>query len=553
VTGLGVSALLLLSACGGGGDPGAADPGPGAVVAASAPVRGGELRVGLEAESTSLLPGAASFSPSGWTVAHAIYDTLMAEAEDGSIRPFLAESVTPAGDLTAWTVRLRSGITFHDGTPLDAPTLRAAFDEFLTAPGATTAGVLAGVRELRVDDELTVTYVLDEPDAHFPDVLTEAAGMPFSVEAARAAGDRAGERPVGTGPFRLERWDRDDRIVVVRNEDYWRDGLPHLDRITFRPLPDERSRVQALTTGGLDVVQTLRGSSVRLLQEAEDDGVTTLLTAHDDAGITVMNVLRPPFDDVRIRRAFAHAVDRTAVAAALGDDGLVEPATQFVGRESPWWSERVAAAGAAYDPDEARRLVRAYVEDPDRSDGRPVGTPPSVDYGCVDDPSLAELSFLVQRSAEDIGFDVSLTIRDQGSHVAVTMGDASTEPPFAGDFSVNCYRIIPAGGIASTLAAAFGDPSEVATNLSNHHTPELARLLDQLQATTDPEAQFDLVERIGVLVNEAAPVAYGTATPAALGVRDSVSDLAGWTLPDGAKGSGTRRAIARWAEVWIDG
>jgi peptide/nickel transport system substrate-binding protein len=549
--GVGLSAALVLGACGGGDAPGEATA--EAAGALGDPVQGGEITVGLEAETIDWLPSAGAFTPSSYHVAYAIYDPLLARSEDASIRPYLAESVEPNDDLTAWTLTLRSGVTFHDGTPLDAEVLKQGFDEYLTAPGSSLAGALADVTELRVDDELTVTYRLREPDPSFPELLTEAAGMPFSVVAARAAGDDAGARPVGTGPFRFERWDRDDRLVVVRNEDYWREGLPHLDRITFRPIPGEEARVQSLLTGGIDAMQTLRGSAIKALQEGEGAGVTAHVSSSDDAGISIMNVLRPPFDDLRIRRAFAHTVDQGAVAEALGDDGLVPQATQFVGPESPWYSERVAAARATYDLTEAKRLVQSYVDDPERSDGRPVGTPPSITYGCIDDPSLTELSLLTEQRAEMAGFDVTLVNRDQATHVARTVGSADQDPPFAGDYDAHCYRIIPVGGVISTLASTFGRADAVASNLTNFSTPELQRLLEQLRSTASFDEQRRLVEEIGIIVNENAPLAYGTATPTALGVRDAVRNVTGRTLPDGSAGAGAHRGIAYWAEVWLAG
>src|SRR5699024_5178237 len=172
-------------------------------------VYGGSIAIGLEAETNSMIPGAASFADSGLNIAFAVFDPRMARTPEGGVEPYLAETMTPNDDLSTWTLTLREGIEFHDGTPLDAEALKTIFDDFLTADDANTAAALEEVTELTVDDELTVTYHLDGPNAAFPDRLTLAAGFPFSPTAAKAAGDDAGVKPQGTGPFKIESWQRD--------------------------------------------------------------------------------------------------------------------------------------------------------------------------------------------------------------------------------------------------------------------------------------------------------------------------------------------------------
>ncbi|HSL58942.1 MAG TPA: ABC transporter substrate-binding protein, partial [Acidimicrobiales bacterium] len=205
---------------------------------------GGSLTVGLEAETNSWLPGEGSFASPGVNVARAIYDGLAARGADGNVDPLMAESIVPNEDLTEWTVTLRPGITFTDGTPLDAQNQKDIFDTYLTAEGANTAGAAAmgQVTELRIDDELTYTYVLANGNAAFIDLLAGTSGCPLSFAACQAAGEDCGSQPVVAGPFQLESWNRDDRMVLTRNESYWRTDangvqLPYLDELIFRPIP----------------------------------------------------------------------------------------------------------------------------------------------------------------------------------------------------------------------------------------------------------------------------------------------------------------------------
>src|SRR5690606_24276243 len=179
---------LLATACGNGGTELSAQssvtddapPSTAAPAEGEAPAVGGSLVVGLSGETPSYLPGAATLAAPGFHVALALFDPLAARAADGRIHPFAAKSIEPSGDASEWTVTLRDGIVFHDGTALTADVMRQIFEDYLTSDTSTLSGDLAQVTELRVDDELTFTYVLDAPNAAFDDLLTGPVGWPFS-------------------------------------------------------------------------------------------------------------------------------------------------------------------------------------------------------------------------------------------------------------------------------------------------------------------------------------------------------------------------------------
>ncbi|MBJ7453758.1 MAG: ABC transporter substrate-binding protein, partial [Blastococcus sp.] len=352
----GIVGLLIATAACGSDDEGG-DGGEGAVVDASEagdPVDGGEIVVGLEAETNSWLPGVANFGNPGYNVAYSIYDPLMKRTPEGEPEPYLAESMEPNADLTVWTLTLRPDVVFHDGTPLNAEALKTIWDTYLVAPGSNLAANLAEVQSVDVVDDLTVTYTVKAPNAAFPDLLTDPAGWPFSPTAAAAAGADAGSEPVGTGPFRFVSWQRDSQLVVEKNEDYWQEGLPHLDKITFRPIPDEDTRLSSLQSGDIDALQALRQSTVSRAREI--DGVDNYEFLGNNSGGSNFNTARPPFDDLRVRRAIALALDQEALIEVLGGTGLTPPSTQFFGPEDPFYSEEAAEAWPTNRPDEAQEL-----------------------------------------------------------------------------------------------------------------------------------------------------------------------------------------------------
>jgi peptide/nickel transport system substrate-binding protein len=554
---LGVGLSLIAGACGGNNtteraEPERARPTDNTEGDLGDPVLGGAITVGLEGETNSYLPGEGQFTNPGYNVANALFDPLVIEGGDGHIRPFLAESIGYNAELTEWSFRLREGITFHDGTTLDANVMKAIFDEYLAKPGSTTSGALADVVEFRVIDDLTFAYILKETNAAFVSVLTGPAGWPFSIEAARAAGPDAGNKPMGTGPFKLQSWTRDDKLVVVRNDDYWRRGLPYLDQITFRPIPDETSRVQSLLTEGIDAMQSLAGATIKEVQAAEKDGFTAHTATADDASSAVINTQAPPFDDKRVRQAWAHAFNQDDVAVISEVDGLVENASQFFSEDSIWYSEKVAAARATYDHAKAKKLLAEYVNDPDRSDGKAVGEKPTFNFQCLADPALLEIAQLAQMEASAVGFDVELQTVEQAALVTNLMGSPDQDPPFSGDFMVGCFRLINAGDPYNTFRGYFGDPSEQFGNITNFTTPELTKLVDDLRLTADFDERYAIVEQIGLIINEEVPVVFAVGTPSMIGVRDAVKNVEGWTTPDGDVGTGMAFGITRWGEVWLE-
>lgn len=531
---------LVAAGCGGDDDDSSEEP-TGAqsdVSDAGEPVPGGSITIGTEAETNSLLPGTGNFANSGVNIGYAIYDPLVRRTADGSVEPYLAESIEANADSTEWTLTLRPDIKFHDGTPLDAEALKTIFDDYLKAPGSNLAeSALREAEEMVVVDDLTVTYKLSTPNSAFPDSLALAAGWPFSPTAAAAAGEDAGSNPVGTGPFVFESWERDNRLVVKKNPDYWQEGLPYLDEIIFQPIPDEDARVASLGSGDVDVIMTLRQSSVVKVRDL--DGVDSYEHLGNSTGVNIINTTAPPLDDVRVRQAVAMAIDQEAVIEILGGTGLTPRSTQPFSEDDPYYSEAVAEEWPGYDPEAAQELLDEYVNDPDRSDGKAVGAPVSFRYDCLPDASLVDLATLYQGLWKQIGLEVELRQIEGAQHV---------EEATTGDYQVKCFR----AGIDSdpypVLRSAFSPDS--AQNFTRFTDDTINDKLAELAASSDVDERKQLVEDIMLIVNENAPMTYSASTLAVLATQESVKNLDGWAFPSGAEGSGTPGATTMWAFVW---
>jgi peptide/nickel transport system substrate-binding protein len=539
--------VALAAACGGGGDDTDSTAAPADTTGATTevseqgdPVTGGSITVGLEAETNSWLPGSANFSNSGINVALSIYDPLFRRDADGEIQPYLAESLEPNADLTEWTVTLRPGVTFHDGTTFDATALKTIFDEYISVEGSNLAGIVSDVASLDVVDDTTVVYRLTQPNAAFADVLAGAVGWPFSPTAAEAAGADAGSHPVGTGPFVFGEWQRDSRLVVTRNADYWQEGLPYLDEIVFRPIPDEDTRIASLEAGDVEVVQSLRQSAIRRLREL--DRIDTYEYLGNNSGSAIFNTTRPPLDDPRVRQGLAYALDQEQLIEVLGGTGITPAQNQYFSADSPWYSERAAELWPTGDPATAKELLDEYVNDPGRSDGKAAGEPISISFDCPPDPSLIELSQMYQALWSGVGVQVDLNQVEQATHVSQAM---------AGDYDAKCWRVGDQGDPYRTFSDAFVEGSPL--NFTRYHDPRIDANLEVLRTTADTADRKAAVEEILVVLAEGVPNTFTAGTLTVLAVRDSVKGVDGWTFPDGTAGEGVPGATTMWGHVWLAG
>lgn len=540
-----VALALSLTACGGGtGDK---------TSSSGKPVNGGSIVVGLEGDADTLLPGAAQLALSPLIEASVIFDPLVKVDTDGNFQPFLAQSLTHNDALTEWTVKLRPGVKFTDGTPLDAKTLKTIFDDYLTAEGATTLAALSDASgnlvKMQVVDNLTVKYILPEANASFPYVLTLDAGWPFSVKAAKAAGKDAGLKPVGTGPYQIKSWTHGESLVVTRNKNYWRKGTTHLDQITFRPINDEDSRLTSFQSGDLDAIMTPRGSTIRKLKEMASSGDANFeMYTGDSAGGTLMNTATPPFDDLRVRKALIEATGFDELSQVMDTAGVSKQATQLFSSDSVWHSDKAAEIYPKYDVADAKKLLDEYRNDPKRSDGQPVGSKVKISYQCQGG-DLAILAQGLQSEWNKVGFDTSIQTVEQAAMIGNVVGSPDTKPAWVGDFSTTCWRF-SAEPDPGKLVQDFG-PADSVLNFSNYENPDLTKALSDFRSTTDLDQRKDAAHRIAEILAEEVPIGYLDETFQGIATQPDVHFDKKMELPDGGVGRPqVSGAVIDWSGLW---
>lgn len=382
----------------------------GAVVdrAQAAPAAGGDLTVVLPANPSSLDPISGS-SGLDYSALYPLYDRLI---------NFDPETLSPLPGLaTAWeypdpqtlVLTIREGVTFHDGTALDADAVKFNIDRALTLETSKVIGDLAMIESVEAVDPVTVAIHLNRPDSSLLLILADRAGMMVSPAAADA-GD-VGTAPVGAGPFTFVEWVPGDHLTVANNPDYWQDGKPFLDTITFRFISDAQTSISALQAGDVDGilrVSTADYDTLRGISGVEVVSHSSLLTDG-----CYFNYSRPPFDDVNVRTAFSIAIDRD-VLNSLYAFGQGTPASEIF-PPGYWAADPTRADAFTYDADRARELLAAA----GHGDGLSIN---AITFDATGEIRKMEV---YQAMLAEVGIDMTFDVKDPASVAAAFFEDLS--------------------------------------------------------------------------------------------------------------------------------
>ena len=295
---------------------------------AGKPQRGGQLVYGLEAEVSEkgyCLPE-AELAISGMQVARSLYDTLTVPDADGNYVPYLAKAVEHDDSYKQWTISLRKGVTFHDGSTLDAKVVKNNLDAYRgTYPGRSPllfSFVLANVADVEAVNELTVRVTTKKPWVAFPAVLYASGRLGIMAQKQLdMSPEDCATKPIGTGPFSFVSWTRDDSLKVRRYPRYWQtapDGkpYPYLNAIEFKPMQNSDSRIAALQQGELNMMHTSTSADMAdTLPKLRDAGAINLLVSSErtEVAYLMMNTSKKPLGNRDARLAIARAIDRQAL------------------------------------------------------------------------------------------------------------------------------------------------------------------------------------------------------------------------------------------------
>jgi peptide/nickel transport system substrate-binding protein len=421
------------------------------------------------------------------TTAWQMYDTLVWLNDEGAFEPALAESWDVSEDGAEYTFNLRQDVTFHNGEPFNADAVVFSWERAKDG-GFEYSNLWQAATSVEKVDDYTVKITTDGPDALFLSTIADNWAIIPPKYFQEVGQEGFNEHPMGTGPFMFVEWVKGDHITMKANPDYWREGVPKIETLIFRPIPESSTRVAAIQTGEVDVVTRLSSEEAKSLLGVPN--VTVIKYPVERVFYIAFNNLTTgkdqPTIDPNVRQAMNYAVDLQAIVDSLFD-GFAKPAIGFVTTGELGYDD---AGPFGYDPDKAKSLLAeaGYPDGFEMDMACPAGA-----YTNFEEVCEAIVGYL-----GEVGINVNLEIMESGHYWEL---EANKElPPLFGDswsaVDGEAYRrLIGALGGEDAAYAAWNDP-------------EIQAMLKDIQATVDREQRAKLYGDLQVYMRENPPFIY---------------------------------------------
>ncbi|MCJ0907014.1 ABC transporter substrate-binding protein [Rhodococcus sp. ARC_M6] len=487
---LAISGAMLLTGCASSsGDAPAADSLAGSSVAgfvgapdAGAPIDGGNLTFGSYSFPAVLDPTKTQTAGStGGTEMAAIYDTLIrSNSATESFVPQLVKTLTSNDDFTVFTVTLPEGLTFSDGSTLDAEAVKWSIDRFVVGKGDVSQSWLNIVERVDTPNATTVDFVLKRPWKQFPALLSMGPGM-IVARSSEAGGTFT---PIGAGPFTLAKFAPHEELVLAARKDY-QGGKPPLDTVRFVPTSGAQSQYESLKSGQIDMTYILRDEGV--IKQVLADGYSGYLSPTGQNGIgTINNRAGRPGADVRVRQAIAYGVDPEAINTRA-NNGLGTASSELVPESSRWYSN---TEGIPFDPEKAKTLL---------DQAKAEGYDGKLRYLATSEPNQQATALAVQASLNAIGFDVAIDY-------ATDVTDLVRRVYKDHDFDMTRGGA-PVGEEAPYMNLYNSMASDSKNNPSGFADPEMDTLITAVQTAPTDDAVSDAISKVQKYANVTVPYA----------------------------------------------
>src|SRR5688572_33269095 len=445
------------------------------------------LRVGL-AEDPDILDPTMARTFVGRIVFAGLCDKLFDLDEKLNVVPQLATSYEWAKDNKSLTIKLRNGVTFHDGEKLDAAAVKFNLERHKNMKGSNRRGELAVMSSVEAVDPTTVRINLTAPFAPLLAVLTDRSGMVVSPKAAEAAGEKFGAKPVCSGPFRFVERIAQDRIVLERNPNYWNKGQIHFERIVYQPIPDATVRLANLRSGQLDFIERVGPADVPQLRNDSRFKIAKIVELGYQ-GITInvaksdMAQKNPLGRDAKVREAFELSIDREALVK-VAMEGEAQAGNQWVAPSNRYYAKSVPVPKRNLE--RAKQLLKeAGVTNPSLT----LMTPTASD--------AQRIAQVVQAMAKEAGFDVkiqstefatALKLQDQGQFEAFVLAWSGRADPDA-----NLHQFLSCKG---------------PLNGSGYCQNDVEARINEARTSLDPKQRAAAYEKIAQQVQKDRPIVY---------------------------------------------
>ena len=543
-TGVGIAAIGasggLLAACSSGSGSssttGAIATHPNGVSTAT-PKPGGALVFGVDAEEKGFSPTQGTFDEVGILYARTVFDPLMILAADSTPQPYLAQSVTPNGDYTVWTITMRPNLIFHNGSPCDAAAVAANFAAHkasaLTGPAITT------IDTVTVTSPLVVTITMKSPWVPFDYYLTGGIGGQFAfIAEPNWLNSNSQTNPVGTGPFVFQEWVPNDHFTATKNPHYWRSGYPYLDSITYKPIPDPDQLLSSLTSGSVDIMHSDTPNAISTLRSDTSLGYvddSTNVAGESDMGCLLLNLDKPPFNNLKVRQATAYAISSAQYVKVI-DQGIFPTSNGPFSSNSPYY---VADNGyPVYDVSKAKQLVQEAQQE--------TGQPVSVTVNHVPDPTTTRIAEYLQQALQTAGITVTLSPIQQAQIINTAL---------LGTFQAQVWRQF--GAVDPDMNYIFWSPTNANTpgfsiNMARNTDPAMQTALLQGRKSPNKSDRIAAYQQVSKLLGSDIPYVWYDRTVWAIGAQPTVENFDNPTTPTGAKAFGLIGGAIWPTQIWLN-
>ncbi|NQV59953.1 MAG: ABC transporter substrate-binding protein [Alphaproteobacteria bacterium] len=445
----------------------------------AAPKNGGTLTVGLETDVRGFdtVKGGV-YGVSGRTVAGAIEEPLLMYTPDGQWKPFLATSWSNSDDGLTWTVKLREGVKFHDGSDFDASDVAAHYNRILDPKNKSRSrGFITAIKGAAVVDAHTVRFTLAHPWQGFLPTIggRDMASLIESPE--QTAAGKQNRSPIGTGPYIFQEWRGGDRLIVTKNPNYWDKDKIHLDKIVYRILPDPQTRFQSLKAGDVDVIWTDRANSI--ISAKKDKSLNVFEQNGGGSNLLLLNASKPPLDNEIVRQAVNFALSQK-----ISNKVLYKDTRPFVEHPMPFKCGDVSYP--AHSLEKAKALVKQY------------GKPIKLQMIHTTTPRGREGSEIHQQLLKKAGIELELVPVDQSILV---------KRVFTNKYMMSGWRIADAIDVGAQL---FGlSYSKSPYNITRHKTKELDMLSLGMRTAKDQKTREAMQCKMAAYINKTGNMAFG--------------------------------------------
>ena len=459
----------------------------------------GVLIVAQIAEPKSLDPHAVT-AVNDFRILMNVYDGLV-RYKSGTleVEPALAESWEISEDGTVYTFTLREGVTFHDGSALDAEAVVFNFERMLnedhpyhdTGPFPLSF-FFSAVEAVEAVDARTVRFTLSEPYAPFLSNLAYPTGLIVSPAAVEEHGPDFGRNPSGTGPFRFVEWESNSRVVVERNPDHW-DGAPSLEAVVFRPITDANTRVAEMLSGGIDLMVEVPPDSIAQFESDPSYVVHEQVGPH--VWFLILNAKEGPTADKKVRQAINYAIDKQAIV----ENVLQGTAEVAAGPVAPAfsWAYNEGLEPYPHDPEKARQLI----EEAGAAGAELTFYVTEGGSGMLDPVAMGTA---IQADLEEVGFDVTIETYEWNTFLGkVNPGLEGKAHMAEMAWMTNDPDTLP---FLTLRTDAFPDAGGF--NSGYYSNPEVDALLEAARRSTDRDERARLYREMQEIVVEDAPWAF---------------------------------------------